>query len=152
MSNIFLSAFWVEWHVEICQKPRRTWPSLNISGMGTKLQSAINPLATSPTSSSFTLNSVDDWDYFQGKGLKEKYLQRTGLDILQDSMDRMMLEQHNIESIKKTMLMHEDIFKHQVRCLLLSHIRNGILNVPQSPHWSMCLHESMWFSMISIAC
>ncbi|KAK9275347.1 hypothetical protein L1049_022611 [Liquidambar formosana] len=82
--------------------------------MGTKLQSAINPLATSPTSGSFTLNSVDDWDYFQGKVLKEKYLQRTGLDKLQDSMDR-MLEQHNIESIKKTMLMHEDIFKHQVR-------------------------------------
>jgi hypothetical protein len=72
--------------------------------MGTKLEYAVNLLATSPNSNSFTVHCVDDWEHFQNRGLKGN---------LEDSMDR-NLEKHNIESIKKTMQMHEDVFKNQV--------------------------------------
>ncbi|KAA8535673.1 hypothetical protein F0562_030676 [Nyssa sinensis] len=81
--------------------------------MGTELQYAINPLANSQNNNIFAANRLDDWDCLENKGLKEN-LQTVALDKLQCSMDR-MLEQHNLESIKKTMLMHEDIFKQQVR-------------------------------------
>uniref|UniRef100_A0A2N9I1M0 Uncharacterized protein n=1 Tax=Fagus sylvatica TaxID=28930 RepID=A0A2N9I1M0_FAGSY len=73
--------------------------------MGTKLEYAVNLLATSPNSNSFTVHCVDDWEHFQNRGLKGN---------LEDSMDR-NLEKHNIESIKKTMQMHEDVFKNQVK-------------------------------------
>ncbi|PSS01335.1 Exocyst complex component like [Actinidia chinensis var. chinensis] len=83
--------------------------------MGTKLQYAMNPLiTTTPNSDSFSVSTFNDWDCFQYKGLKAKDTTSTVLNRFEDSMDR-FLEQHNIESIKKTMLMHEDIFKHQVR-------------------------------------
>ncbi|TXG61069.1 hypothetical protein EZV62_012432 [Acer yangbiense] len=77
--------------------------------MGTKIEYAIDPLASAlPNSNSFTtvVHGVDDWQYFQTRELiknKPYY-----------SMDR-TLEKHNIESIKKTMQIHEDIFKHQVK-------------------------------------
>ncbi|OMP03112.1 hypothetical protein CCACVL1_02552 [Corchorus capsularis] len=77
--------------------------------MGTKLECVINPLASSSqnsnTSSSFTLHFMND--YFRPRALKENYCQKIELDR--------MLERHNMDSIRKTMQMHEDIFKHQVR-------------------------------------
>ncbi|XWS70959.1 hypothetical protein CRYUN_Cryun03dG0095600 [Craigia yunnanensis] len=74
--------------------------------MGTKLEFAINPLASSQSSNScsFTVHFVDD--YFRTRALKENR-QKIGFDRV--------LERHNMESIRKTMQMHEDIFKHQVR-------------------------------------
>ena len=77
--------------------------------MGTKIEFSINPLGSSPNSKCFTVHGVDDWDYFQNSGVKVKYLM-TGLgEKIQNSMDK-----NNVDSIKKTMQMHEDIFKHQV--------------------------------------
>ena len=89
------------------------WLSPSISGMGTKLQYMINVLATSPNSSRLTEKPMDDWDYFKNKELKVDF-KRNCIDKLHNSMDR-ILEQNNVETIKKTMLMHEDVFKHQVR-------------------------------------
>ncbi|BBG92831.1 hypothetical protein Prudu_000679 [Prunus dulcis] len=82
------------------------------SGMGTKIEYAINILGTSENSSSLTVHRVDDWDYFQKSGLKEKNKKARTEDKIQNSMDR-MLDKHNIDTIKKTMQMHEDTFKHQ---------------------------------------
>ncbi|XP_021277597.1 uncharacterized protein LOC110411666 [Herrania umbratica] len=81
--------------------------------MGTKLERAVNPLATSQNSNScsFTVHFVDD--YFRTRTLKENS-QKIGLERSGSCMDR-MLERHNMESIRKTMEMHEDTFKHQVR-------------------------------------
>ncbi|KAK6235869.1 hypothetical protein QQP08_026469 [Theobroma cacao] len=81
--------------------------------MGTKLECAVNPLATSQNSNScsFTVHFVDD--YFRTRTLKEN-CQKIGLERSGSCMDR-MLERHNMESIRKTMEMHEDTFKHQVR-------------------------------------
>lgn len=79
--------------------------------MGTELEYAITLLTTSPSSSSISVR--DHLDYLQTKGLN-KNLQITGLDKFCCSMDRMP-DKHNIDFIKKTMQMHEDIFKHQVR-------------------------------------
>ncbi|KAJ9689412.1 hypothetical protein PVL29_014887 [Vitis rotundifolia] len=81
--------------------------------MGTKLQYMINVLATSPNSSRLTEKPMDDWDYFKNKELKVDF-KRNCIDKLHNSMDR-ILEQNNVETIKKTMLMHEDVFKHQVQ-------------------------------------
>ncbi|EOY31918.1 A-kinase anchor protein 9, putative isoform 3 [Theobroma cacao] len=80
--------------------------------MGTKLECAVNPLATSQNSNScsFTVHFVDD--YFRTRTLKEN-CQKIGLERSGSCMDR-MLERHNMESIRKTMEMHEDTFKHQV--------------------------------------
>ncbi|XP_007014297.2 PREDICTED: uncharacterized protein LOC18589323 isoform X3 [Theobroma cacao] len=85
----------------------------NWQGMGTKLECAVNPLATSQNSNScsFTVHFVDD--YFRTRTLKEN-CQKIGLERSGSCMDR-MLERHNMESIRKTMEMHEDTFKHQVR-------------------------------------
>ncbi|XP_008223744.1 PREDICTED: uncharacterized protein LOC103323529 [Prunus mume] len=82
--------------------------------MGTKIEYAINILGTSENSSSLTVHRVDDWDYFQKSGLKEKYKKARTEDKIRNSMDR-MLDKHNIDTIKKTMQMHEDTFKHQIR-------------------------------------
>ncbi|RVW80654.1 hypothetical protein CK203_044352 [Vitis vinifera] len=73
----------------------------------------INVLATSPNSSRLTEKPMDDWDYFKNKELKVDF-KRNCIDKLHNSMDR-ILEQNNVETIKKTMLMHEDVFKHQVQ-------------------------------------
>ncbi|XVE71852.1 hypothetical protein DITRI_Ditri10aG0185100 [Diplodiscus trichospermus] len=82
--------------------------------MGTELECAINPLASSQISNScsFIVHFVDD--YFRTRALKEN-CQRIGLDrFCSISMDKVP-EKHNLESIRNTMQMHEDIFKHQVR-------------------------------------
>lgn len=84
--------------------------------MGTKLQYATNVLETTPNTSSIVPIQLDECNYLRYRSIKEKVLESStsaGLGKIQDSMDR-MLEKCSIESIKKTMLMHEDIFKHQV--------------------------------------
>ncbi|KAJ7979433.1 A-kinase anchor protein 9, putative isoform 1 [Quillaja saponaria] len=81
--------------------------------MGTKLEYAVNLLATSPDSNNINVSRVDVWEHFQNKGLR-KNCNKIGVDKLQDPNDR-MIDRNSTESIKKTMQMHEDIFKHQVR-------------------------------------
>ncbi|KAG4929660.1 hypothetical protein JHK82_046731 [Glycine max] len=76
--------------------------------MGTKIEYSINLLATLVDSNNLAVGGVDVWEHFQNKH------QRTGINKLQGPMDR-MLDRNNVESIKKTMQMQEDIFKHQVR-------------------------------------
>ncbi|CAK9162239.1 unnamed protein product [Ilex paraguariensis] len=80
--------------------------------MGTKLQFAINPLALSP-SNNFSGSYLEDWDYLQNTEQKGN-LRTAGFDKAYSSMERMP-ECQSIESIKKTILLHEEIFKHQVR-------------------------------------
>jgi hypothetical protein len=80
--------------------------------MGTKLEYAITLLATSQNSSSISVHCMDDLEYLQTRGL-EKNLQVSGIDKFGSSMDKMP-GKHNIDFIKKTMQLHEDIFKQQV--------------------------------------
>ncbi|KAK7413022.1 hypothetical protein VNO78_04851 [Psophocarpus tetragonolobus] len=82
-------------------------------GMGTKIEYSINLLASSVDSNNFTMGGVDVWEHYQNKGVTNNHFS-IGVNKLQDPMDR-MLDRNNIESIKKTMQMHEEIFKHQVR-------------------------------------
>ncbi|KAI5557007.1 hypothetical protein BDE02_18G072800 [Populus trichocarpa] len=101
--------------------------------MGTKLEYAINLLATSQNSSSISVHCMDDLEYLQTRGL-EKNLQVSGIDKFGSSMDKMP-GKHNIDFIKKTMQLHEDIFKQQVRelhrlysvqKLLMEELKKGI--------------------------
>lgn len=76
--------------------------------------------STSPNSNNFTttnnttVNGVDNWDYFHNTGRKVKYHKTTRLcDKINTSINR-MLDKKNVDSIKKTIQMHEDIFKQQV--------------------------------------
>ncbi|KAF7806648.1 myb-like protein I [Senna tora] len=86
--------------------------------MGTKIEHSINLLATSADSNNnFSISGVDVWEHYQKKGLSlSNRNPRIEIIKLKDPipMDR-NLDRNNIESIKKTMQMHEDIFKHQVR-------------------------------------
>ncbi|KAM1087603.1 hypothetical protein ACFX15_012684 [Malus domestica] len=82
--------------------------------MGMKIEYAINVLGSSQNSCSLTVHQVDDRDYFQKTGLKEKYQKARVEGTLRNSMDR-MLDKHNMDTIKSTMQMHEDTFKHQIR-------------------------------------
>ncbi|XP_057753664.1 uncharacterized protein LOC130973239 [Arachis stenosperma] len=86
--------------------------------MGTKIEYSINLLATSVDSKNFTNDAGGDvWEHFQNKSLtnnNNKHFNKIGDNKLQDSMD-MIPDRNNIESIKRTMQMHEDIFKNQVR-------------------------------------
>ncbi|KAG4946435.1 uncharacterized protein LOC114388570 [Glycine soja] len=81
--------------------------------MGTKIEYSINLLASSVDSNNFIVGGVDVWEHYQNKGETNKHCS-IGVNKLQDPMDR-MLDRNNIESIKKTMQMHEEIFKYQVR-------------------------------------
>ncbi|KAI4344432.1 hypothetical protein L6164_011661 [Bauhinia variegata] len=81
--------------------------------MGTKIEYSINVLSTSAESNNLTVGGVDVWEHYKNKGLSDN-LDRIGINKLEDPMDR-MLDRNNIESIKKTMQMHENIFKHQVQ-------------------------------------
>lgn len=83
------------------------------SGMGTKIEYSINILGASQSSNSLAVHRVDDWDYFQKVGLKQKYQKTRFEDNLRYSVDR-MLDKHNMDTIRKTMQMHEDTFRHQV--------------------------------------
>ncbi|TKY72734.1 hypothetical protein E2542_SST01478 [Spatholobus suberectus] len=81
--------------------------------MGTKIEYSINLLASSVDSNNFIVGGVDVWEHYQNKGVTNNHFS-FGVNKLQDPMDR-MFDRNNIESIKKTMQMHENIFKHQVR-------------------------------------
>ncbi|KAJ6731555.1 hypothetical protein OIU79_002803 [Salix purpurea] len=80
---------------------------------GKELEHAINLLATSQNSSSISVHCMDDLEYLQTRGL-EKNLQVSGTDKSGSSTDRMP-DKHHTDFIKKTMQLHEDIFKQQVR-------------------------------------
>ncbi|MED6127575.1 hypothetical protein PIB30_089332 [Stylosanthes scabra] len=83
--------------------------------MGTKIEYSINLLAPSSVDSK-KFNSdggVNVWEHFQNKALTNN--NKIGDKKLQDSMDNRIPDTSNIESIKNTMQMHEDIFKNQVR-------------------------------------
>ncbi|XP_048325135.2 uncharacterized protein LOC107403651 isoform X1 [Ziziphus jujuba] len=82
------------------------------SGMGTKIEYAVNLLGTSPNSNSFTVHGVDDWNYFLNTGLKVKSRRSKLENKIHNFMDR-MLGKHNVDSIRRTMQMHEDIFNYQ---------------------------------------
>ncbi|KAH7860650.1 hypothetical protein Vadar_016341 [Vaccinium darrowii] len=66
-------------------------------------------------------------------------------------MDRRMVEQQKIESIKKTMLLHEDIFKRQVRVLhrlygiqkvLMVEMRNQETSKQQNKFWVFSMNST----------
>lgn len=80
--------------------------------MGTKIEYAINLLAASPESKTYTVHFMDDWEHLKNIGLKGKCY-RTLVDNFEDFMEK-KLEKHDVQSIKRTMQMHEDVFKHQV--------------------------------------
>ncbi|GMH03159.1 hypothetical protein Nepgr_004998 [Nepenthes gracilis] len=85
--------------------------------MGTKLQhaTAINVLLVANNSSVGNCVNVCSSVYIcimANKALKDD--EDSGRIQTRDSMDR-ILEQRSVESIRKTMLIHEDIFHHQVR-------------------------------------
>ncbi|XP_050373668.1 uncharacterized protein LOC126791278 [Argentina anserina] len=81
--------------------------------MGTKVEYSTNILGASQRSNSLAVHRVDDWDCFQKSGLKQKYQNTRFEDNLRYSMDR-MLDKRNMDSIRKTMQMHEDTFRHQI--------------------------------------
>ncbi|XP_029128306.1 uncharacterized protein LOC109803214 isoform X2 [Cajanus cajan] len=82
-------------------------------GMGTQVEYSINLLASSVDSNNFIVGGVDIWEHYQNKGVSNNHC-NIGVNKLQNPMDR-MFDRNNMESIKKTMQIHEDIFKHQVR-------------------------------------
>jgi len=106
------------------------------TGMGTKIEYSINLLASSVDSNNFIVGGVDVWEHYQHKGVTNNHFS-LGINKLQDPpMDR-MLDRNNIESIKKTMQMHEDIFKQQVSYPCCS-IYFLILTVQNSGCHSIC--------------
>ncbi|CAI8589948.1 unnamed protein product [Vicia faba] len=83
--------------------------------MGTKIEYSVNPLTYSVDCNNFTLSGVDAREHYQNKEVKVINNHCSiGVNSLQDPMDK-KLNRNNIESIKKTMQMHEDIFKNQVK-------------------------------------
>lgn len=80
--------------------------------MGTKIECSINHLATLVKSNKLAVGGVNVWEhYYQNKGRLTNNHHRTIINKLQGPI----MDRNNIESIKKTMQMHEDIFKHQVK-------------------------------------
>lgn len=87
------------------------------SGMGTKVEYSIDVLATSVVdSNNVAVKGVDVWEQHQNKRVSYKDCHRIGTTnySLEFPMERRKLDRHNVESIKKTMQVHEDIFRHQV--------------------------------------
>ncbi|XP_028751332.1 uncharacterized protein LOC114711148 [Neltuma alba] len=81
--------------------------------MGTKVEYSVNLLAaTSVDSKNLSAKSVDVWENYQNNGLSNK-VDQIGTKNLKFPMER-MVDRNNLEFIRKTMQMHEDIFKHQV--------------------------------------
>nr|XP_027066304.1 uncharacterized protein LOC113692132 isoform X2 [Coffea arabica] len=80
--------------------------------MATKFQYAINPLATA-SNNSFAVNQNSDWGYSRETGARGQS-EESALHHFKHSMDHEMFDLQKIESIKKTMLLHEDIFQRQV--------------------------------------
>lgn len=83
--------------------------------MGTKLQFAINPLAASSSSNNlFLANQLSDCGGYPLKIGPSKLSQSCSVSYFNPLVHE-MFDLQNIESIKKTMLMQDDIFKLQVR-------------------------------------
>ena len=79
--------------------------------MGTKIECSINLLATLVKSNKLAVGGVNVWEhYYRNKGKLTNNHHRTRINKLQGPI----MDRNNIESIKKTMQMHEDIFQHQV--------------------------------------
>ncbi|KAE9598728.1 hypothetical protein Lalb_Chr15g0084041 [Lupinus albus] len=115
--------------------------------MGTKYEYSINVLATSIDSNNFSVSGVDVWEHYQNKGLTNSYY-NIGVNKLQDPiMDKRELEKNHIESIKKTMQMHEDIFKHQVRDL---HRVYNMQKMLMDEHKKGTKQNNLWTPMNSI--
>ena len=84
--------------------------------MGTKIEYALHPLgASSQHPKRFSVHGVDDWDYFQKTGVVKVKCSTTGLEVKAKSAVDRTMDRYNADSIKRTMQMHEDTFKHQVR-------------------------------------
>lgn len=79
--------------------------------MGTKLQFAINPLAAS-ANNSFLVNQLSDCGYPLKFGSSKHLENNCSVSYFNHSVHE-MFDLHNIESIKKTMLIQDDIFKVQ---------------------------------------
>ncbi|WJX96604.1 hypothetical protein P8452_77784 [Trifolium repens] len=79
--------------------------------MGTKIKYSINLLARNK----LAVSGVNVWEQYQNKRWLTNKHHRFRINKLQGQIMDKMLDKNNIESIKKTMQMHEDIFKHQVR-------------------------------------
>lgn len=80
--------------------------------MATKFQYALNPFATA-SNNSFAVNQIGDWGYSRETGARWQ-LEKSTLHHFKYSMDHEMFKFQKIESIKETMLLHEDIFQRQV--------------------------------------
>ena len=80
--------------------------------MATNIEYYINFLSSSVDSNKLTVDGVDAWEHYQNRGLRSND-HKIGNHKFQDPMERKP-DKNNIESIKKTMQMHEDIFKQQV--------------------------------------
>jgi hypothetical protein len=78
--------------------------------MGTKIKYSINLLARNK----LAVSGVNVWEHYQNKRWLTNKHHRFRINKLQGQIMDKMLDKNNIESIKKTMQMHEDIFKHQV--------------------------------------
>lgn len=82
--------------------------------MGTKIEHAVDPLTavSANSNNNCTLQYlVDDWNYLQARKLNKFHKTDNNFS---DSMEK-IFEKRNIESIKKTMQIQEEIFKHQVQ-------------------------------------
>lgn len=103
--------------------------------MGTKLQFAINPLVAS-SNNSFLLNQLSDCGYPPKIG-SSKHSKNCSLSYFNHSLDEEMFDLHNIESIKKTMLIQDDIFKLQASkkissfVFCLTYIIHTHIQIPQ---------------------
>lgn len=100
--------------------------------MGTRLEPTFNPLATSAHSSNtFTVERVNDWQHnFQDYStrLPPQFFYTSamaGLDKFQEAVNK-MLQKGEVDAIKKTMQVHEDVFKNQV---LNGHKSLKLLNI-----------------------
>ncbi|XP_022932988.1 uncharacterized protein LOC111439615 isoform X1 [Cucurbita moschata] len=92
-----------------------------VSGMGTRFEPTFNPLPTtsahSSSSNAFTVQRVNEWQHFQGYSTKfytTSAAMSTGLDKFQEALNK-MLQKGDVEAIKNTMQLHDNVFKNQVK-------------------------------------
>lgn len=108
---------------------------LPLLGMGTKLQFVINPLVAS-SNNSFLLNQLSDCGYPPKIG-SSKHSKNCSLSYFNHSLDEEMFDLDNIESIKNTMLIQDDIFKLQASkkissfVFCLTYIIHTHIQIPQ---------------------
>lgn len=110
-----------------CQSVSNIFDTYLVSGMGTRLEPTFNPLATSAHSSNstlFTVQRVNEWQhsYFQDSTrlppnkfyTTSASAAMTGLDNFQEAVNK-MLQKGDVDAIRKTMQLHENVFKNQVK-------------------------------------